>query len=101
MLTVITPSRYSGAERMAVYLAEALGERGHRVVFACKRNELLLDELAAVTRDLIRGDRAFREAIIKSIDVDQTRVADVAAAAGISEVAARKIVKVAAIRAAD
>jgi glycosyltransferase involved in cell wall biosynthesis len=32
---------------MAVYLAEALGQRGHRVVFACKRNELLLDELAA------------------------------------------------------
>jgi len=47
VLTVITPSRYSGAERMAVYLAEALGQRGHRVVFACKRNELLLDELAA------------------------------------------------------
>jgi glycosyltransferase involved in cell wall biosynthesis len=47
VLTVITPQRYSGAERMAVYLADGLRRRGHRVVFACKRNELLLQELAA------------------------------------------------------
>ncbi|MGC9319254.1 MAG: glycosyltransferase family 4 protein [Armatimonadota bacterium] len=46
VLTVITPGRYSGAERMAVYLADALGERGHRVLFACKRNDLLLGALA-------------------------------------------------------
>jgi len=45
ILTVITPSRYSGAERVSVYLAEGLGRRGHRVVFACKRNEELLDAL--------------------------------------------------------
>ncbi len=45
VLTVITPQRYSGAERMAVYLADGLTQRGHRVVFACKRNELLLQEL--------------------------------------------------------
>lgn len=31
---------------MAVYLADGLQQRGHRVVFACKRNELLLRELA-------------------------------------------------------
>jgi len=47
VLTVITPARYSGAERMAVYLADGLQERGHRVVFACKHNELMLAELAA------------------------------------------------------
>lgn len=47
VLTVITPRRYSGAERMAVYLADGLRRRGHRVVFACKRNDLLLQELAA------------------------------------------------------
>jgi len=46
VLTVITPQRYSGAERMAVYLADALQGRGHRVVFACKRNGMLLRELA-------------------------------------------------------
>ncbi|MEA3402857.1 MAG: glycosyltransferase family 4 protein [Armatimonadota bacterium] len=46
ILSVITPARYSGAERAAVYLADALGDRGHRVVFACKRNELLLEALA-------------------------------------------------------
>ncbi len=45
VLTVITPQRYSGAERMAVYLADGLTQRGHRIVFACKRNELLLQEL--------------------------------------------------------
>ena len=31
---------------MAVYLADGLQQRGHRVVFACKRNESLLRELA-------------------------------------------------------
>ena len=50
VLTVITPARYSGAERMAVYLADGLQQRGHRVVFACKRNPLLLAALAE--RDL-------------------------------------------------
>ena len=45
VLTVITPSRYSGAERIAVYLAEGLQQRGHRVVFAVKRNEQLMQEL--------------------------------------------------------
>ena len=47
ILNVITPARYSGAERAAVYLAEKLQERGHRCVFALKRNNLLLDELTA------------------------------------------------------
>ncbi|MGD9495557.1 MAG: glycosyltransferase [Armatimonadota bacterium] len=46
MLTVITPGRFSGAERMAVYLADGLQQRGHRVVFAYKRNELLTAALA-------------------------------------------------------
>jgi glycosyltransferase involved in cell wall biosynthesis len=45
VLTVITPSRYSGAERVAVYLANGLQHRGHRVVFACKHNRQLLDAL--------------------------------------------------------
>lgn len=45
VLTVITPSRYSGAERMSVYLAEGLQRRGHRVVFAVKHNEQLMQEL--------------------------------------------------------
>lgn len=45
VLTVITPSRYSGAERMAVYLADRLQKRGHRVVFACKHNEQLFQAL--------------------------------------------------------
>lgn len=45
ILTVITPARYSGAERMAVYLADSLQQRGHRVVFACKRNEPMLEAL--------------------------------------------------------
>lgn len=45
ILTVITPSRYSGAERVAVYLAEGLQRRGHRVVFACKPIEELLEAL--------------------------------------------------------
>jgi len=46
VLTVITPARYSGAERVAVYLADGLQQRGHRVVFACKRNDLMLAALA-------------------------------------------------------
>ena len=46
ILTVITPARYSGAERVAVYLADGLQRRGHRVVFACKHNEQLLEALA-------------------------------------------------------
>lgn len=45
VLTVITPSRYSGAERIAVYLAEGLQRRGHRVVFACKEIPELLEAL--------------------------------------------------------
>ena len=45
VLTVITPARYSGAERMAVYLADGLQQRGHRVVFATKRNDRLLAAL--------------------------------------------------------
>ncbi len=46
ILTVITPARYSGAERMAVYLADGLQRRGHRVNFACKRNDRMLAALA-------------------------------------------------------
>ena len=45
ILKVISPHRYSGAERMAVYLAEGLQERGHRVVFACKHQDVFLEEL--------------------------------------------------------
>lgn len=46
VLQVITPKRFSGAERAMTYLAETLVSRGHRVVVACKHNELLLRELA-------------------------------------------------------
>lgn len=46
VLQVITPSRFSGAERVVTYLAEALQARGHRVLALCKRNELLLEEMA-------------------------------------------------------
>ncbi len=45
VLMVITPSRYSGAERVAVYLADGLQQRGHRVVFACKNIPELLQAL--------------------------------------------------------
>lgn len=45
VLTLITPSRYSGAERISVYLADGLQQRGHRVVFACKPNRRLLAAL--------------------------------------------------------
>ncbi len=45
VLQIITPRRYSGAERAMTYLSESLAKRGHRVVVACKHNELLLREL--------------------------------------------------------
>jgi len=45
ILQIITPQRYSGAERAMTYLSEALVARGHRVVVACKYNELMLQEL--------------------------------------------------------
>ena len=45
VLHVITPRHYSGAERAMTYLAEALTARGHRIVVACKYNELMLREL--------------------------------------------------------
>ncbi|MFP3903995.1 MAG: glycosyltransferase [Armatimonadota bacterium] len=45
ILQVITPRRYSGAERAMTFLSGALVERGHRVVVACKHNKLLLEEL--------------------------------------------------------
>ncbi len=45
ILQIITPKRYSGAERSMTYLSEALVARGHRVVVACKYNELMLQEL--------------------------------------------------------
>lgn len=45
VLTLITPSRFSGAERISVYLADGLQQRGHRVVFGCKRNRRLLEAL--------------------------------------------------------
>ncbi len=45
VLKLITPSRYSGAERIAVYLADGLQRRGHRVVFGCKDNRQLLEAL--------------------------------------------------------
>lgn len=47
VLQVITPRRFSGAERMVVYLSQGLQERGHRVVVACKANEKLQAELEA------------------------------------------------------
>lgn len=47
VLQIITPRRYSGAERAMTYLSEALVRRGHRVVVACKHNELMLHELRA------------------------------------------------------
>lgn len=47
ILQLITPRRYSGAERVVTYLSEALADRGHRVVVGCKHNDLLLDELRA------------------------------------------------------
>jgi glycosyltransferase involved in cell wall biosynthesis len=38
ILQIITPRRFSGAEREMLYLSEGLQQRGHRVVVACKRN---------------------------------------------------------------
>lgn len=45
ILQVITPARYSGAERAVTYLSSALQDRGHRVIVACKPNEILQREL--------------------------------------------------------
>jgi len=50
VLKVIAPHRYSGAERIAVCLADQLGQRGHRVVFACNGQDEFVTELA--TRDI-------------------------------------------------
>jgi glycosyltransferase involved in cell wall biosynthesis len=47
ILQVITPRHYSGAERVVVWLAEALQQRGHRVQVACKANEGMMADLAA------------------------------------------------------
>ncbi len=46
ILQVITPSRYSGAEQVVVFLSAALEQAGHQVVVATKANERLEDELA-------------------------------------------------------
>lgn len=45
VLQVITPARYSGAERMLTYLSTGLQDRGHRMVVACKPQETLEAEL--------------------------------------------------------
>jgi glycosyltransferase involved in cell wall biosynthesis len=45
ILTMIAPHRYSGAERIATYLAEGLQARGHTVAFACKYEPVFLAEL--------------------------------------------------------
>jgi glycosyltransferase involved in cell wall biosynthesis len=45
ILTMIAPHRYSGAERIATYLAEGLKARGHTVAFACKYEPVFLQEL--------------------------------------------------------
>ena len=45
ILQVITPSRYSGAERVVTFLSAALQQAGHRVVVATKANERLEAEL--------------------------------------------------------
>lgn len=42
---MIAPHRYSGAERIATYLAEGLQRRGHTVAFACKYEPVFLQEL--------------------------------------------------------
>ena len=45
ILQVITPSRYSGAERVVTFLSAALQQAGHRLVVATKPNERLEAEL--------------------------------------------------------
>lgn len=45
VLQVIAPHRYSGAERIAVTLADGLQRRGHEVVFACNGQPQFLDAL--------------------------------------------------------
>ena len=45
VLTLVTPSRFSGAERISVYLADGLQQRGHRVIVVCKQNRRLLQAL--------------------------------------------------------
>lgn len=45
ILQVIAPHRYSGAERIAVTLADGLQRRGHRVVFACNGQPQFLEAL--------------------------------------------------------
>ncbi len=45
ILQVITPARYSGAERMVTYLSSGLRARGHRVIVAAKPNQILQREL--------------------------------------------------------
>ena len=46
ILEIITPSRYSGAERVVTYLSAALARRGHEVLVATKPLPLLEQELA-------------------------------------------------------
>lgn len=48
ILEVITPRRFSGAERMVVWQAQGLRDRGHEVLVACKPNARLEEELARV-----------------------------------------------------
>lgn len=43
---VITPRRFSGAERMVVWQSQGLRDRGHEVLVACKRNAGLEAALA-------------------------------------------------------
>lgn len=47
ILTVITPSRLSGAERIAISLARGLVARGHTVAFACRNERPTLGALEA------------------------------------------------------
>jgi len=46
ILQVIAPHRYSGAERIAIHLADELRRRGHRVAFACNDHEGFRQQLA-------------------------------------------------------
>lgn len=45
VLNVIAPHRFSGAERIATSLADGLQRRGHRVAFACKHQDVFVEEL--------------------------------------------------------